>query len=211
MEHPRTIEDITAPWVTAVLRGTGVLRQSAVRAVDVRAVGQGVGLLSNRARVTLTYDVAEAGAPATVVIKMPATVKEGAEFAESTHVYEREIRFYREVAPRTSIRVPRLYAAIMEPTEGVFILIPEDPGSARAPRRDLARCRHALPRRSRRPAAVQPQVGMVAGSATTGAGRHGLRSRLAGPDFAGALVAGALVSRGAALVRRCRPRAVLPS
>ena len=76
--------------------------------------------------MTLTYDRAEEGAPATVVIKMPATTKEGAEFAESTHVYEREIRFYREVAPRTAIRVPRLYAAIMEPAEGIFILILED-------------------------------------------------------------------------------------
>jgi hypothetical protein len=102
------------------------LRQAAVLAVDVRAVGQGVGFLSNRARVTLTYDPAEEGAPATVVIKMPATAKEGAEFAESTHVYEREIRFYREVAPLTPIRVPRAYAAIMDPAKGVFILILED-------------------------------------------------------------------------------------
>jgi hypothetical protein len=102
------------------------LRQAAVLAVDVRAVGQGVGFLSNRARVTLTYDRVEEGAPATVVIKMPAAAKEGAEFAESTHVYEREIRFYREVAPLTPIRVPRAYAAIMDPAKGVFILILED-------------------------------------------------------------------------------------
>jgi len=46
--------------------------------VDVRAFGQGVGFLSNRARVTLTYDRAEDGAPATVIIKMPAVVKESA-------------------------------------------------------------------------------------------------------------------------------------
>ena len=43
--------------------------------VDVRAVGQGVGVLSNRAQVTLTYDRAQDGAPATVIIKMPAVVK----------------------------------------------------------------------------------------------------------------------------------------
>src|SRR5262249_46922399 len=126
MEHPKTIEDINAAWLTEVLRGADVLRRSAVLAVDVRAVGQGVGFLSNRARVTLTYDRAEEGAPATVVIKMPATAKEGAAFAESTHVYEREIRFYREVAPHTPVRVPRMYAAIMDPTNGVFILILED-------------------------------------------------------------------------------------
>jgi hypothetical protein len=124
MKHPKTIEEISAPWLTEVLRGADVLRQSAVLAVDVRAVGHGVGFLSNRARVTLTYDRAEEGAPATVVIKMPAIVKEGADFAESTHVYEREIRFYREVAPHTPIRVPRMYAAIMDPAKDVH----PDPG-----------------------------------------------------------------------------------
>ena len=51
------------------------MRKSAVVGVDVRAVGQGVGVLSNRAQVTLTYDRAQDGAPATVIIKMPAVVK----------------------------------------------------------------------------------------------------------------------------------------
>ncbi len=126
MKHPKTIEEISAPWATEVLRGAGALRRSAVVGVDVRAVGQGVGFLSNRARVTLTYDPAEDDAPATVIIKMPAVVKESAEFAESTHVYEREILFYREIAPHTPVRVPRIYAAIMDKAEDVFILVLED-------------------------------------------------------------------------------------
>jgi aminoglycoside/choline kinase family phosphotransferase len=61
-----------------------------------------------------------------VVVKLPACVKAGIDFAESTHAYEREIRFYREVAPRTAIRVPRMFATIMEPDESVFILVMED-------------------------------------------------------------------------------------
>jgi aminoglycoside/choline kinase family phosphotransferase len=48
------------------------------------------------------------------------------DFAESTHAYEREIRFYREVAPRTPIRVPRMFATIMEPADDVYILVMED-------------------------------------------------------------------------------------
>lgn len=126
MKHPMTIEEISAPWMTEVLRGAGVLTRAAVHAVDVRAIGQGVGFLSGRARVTLTYDRAEDGAPASVVVKLPASVKEGADFAESTRAYEREIRFYREVAPRTPIRVPRMFATIMEPADHVFILVMED-------------------------------------------------------------------------------------
>jgi hypothetical protein len=55
MEHPKTIEGINAPWLTDVLREAGVLQRAAVRAVDVRAIGEGVGFLSGRARVTISY------------------------------------------------------------------------------------------------------------------------------------------------------------
>src|SRR5215470_2684810 len=126
MNHPRTIEGISAPWLTDVLRGASILRRASVRAVDVRAIGEGLGFLSGRARVTISYDQTEEGAPATVVVKLPASIKEGVDFAESTHAYEREIRFYREVAPRTPIRVPRMFATIMEPANHVFILVMED-------------------------------------------------------------------------------------
>jgi hypothetical protein len=62
VKHPKTIEEISAPWMTDVLRGAGILRRATVLAVDVHAIGQGVGFLSGRARVTLTYDQAEEGA-----------------------------------------------------------------------------------------------------------------------------------------------------
>jgi len=126
MNHPRTIEGISAPWLTDVLRGASILRRASVRAVDVRAIGEGLGFLSGRARVTISYDQTEEGAPATVVVKLPASIKAGSDFAGSTHAYEREIRFYREVAPRTPIRVPRVFATIMDPAEKVFILVMED-------------------------------------------------------------------------------------
>src|SRR5262249_31819399 len=126
VKHPKTVEDISAPWMTEVLRGAGMLRRATVRAVDVHAIGQGVGFLSGRARVTLTYDQAEEGAPATVVVKLPASIQAGMDFAESTHAYEREIRFYREVAPCSPIRVPRMFATIMEPADNAFILVMED-------------------------------------------------------------------------------------
>ena len=126
MSHPRTIEEISAPWLTDVLRGAGILRRVIVRAVDIQAIGEGLGFLRGRARVTISYDQHEDGAPASVVVKLPASNKAGSDFAESLHAYEREIRFYREVAPRTPIRVPRVFATIMEPADSVFILVMED-------------------------------------------------------------------------------------
>jgi len=62
MNHPGTIEGITAPWLTDVLRGAGILRRASVRAVDVRSIGEGLGFLSGRARVTISYDQTEEGA-----------------------------------------------------------------------------------------------------------------------------------------------------
>lgn len=126
MKHPQTTDDITAPWIDDVLRGAGILKRAKVNSIEVRAIGQGVGFLSGRARVTIHYDQAEEGAPATLVVKLPASGKEGSAFAESAHAYEREIRFYREVAPQTPIRVPRMFATIMEPADNVFILVMED-------------------------------------------------------------------------------------
>jgi aminoglycoside phosphotransferase (APT) family kinase protein len=126
MKHPKTIEDISARWINDVLRDAGLSRRSTVLTVDVQAIGEGIGFLSGRARVAIRYDQLEEGAPASVVVKLPSTIKAGADFAESNHAYEREIRFYREVAPSTPIRVPRMFATIMEPAENVYILVMED-------------------------------------------------------------------------------------
>ena len=126
MQHPKTIETISAGWLTEVLRAAGVLERATVRAVEVQAIGEGVGFLSGRARVTLHYDQSEEGAPTSVVVKLPSSIKAGNDFAESTHAYEREVRFYREVAPLTPIRVPRMFATVMEPAESAFIMVMED-------------------------------------------------------------------------------------
>ena len=63
MKHPKTIEQVSAPWMTDVLRGAGILRRATVRAVDVHAIGEGLGFLSGRARVTISYDQTEEAPP----------------------------------------------------------------------------------------------------------------------------------------------------
>jgi hypothetical protein len=76
--------------MTDVLRGAGILRRATVLAVDVHAIGQGVGFLSGRARVTLTYDQAEEGAPASVVVKLPTNIKAGGLFRIDTRLRARD-------------------------------------------------------------------------------------------------------------------------
>ena len=50
MAHPATMSDVTAAWLTEVLRGAGVLRQAAVLDAAIQPIGEGLGFLSNRAR-----------------------------------------------------------------------------------------------------------------------------------------------------------------
>lgn len=76
--------------------------------------------------MAITYDQTEEGAPKSVVVKLPSSCKEAMDIADSTHAYEREIRFYRDVAPCTPIRVPRMYATILEPADNAFIMVMED-------------------------------------------------------------------------------------
>ena len=61
---------VTAGWLTAVLRADGAIRQA--RVTDVRAEAVGTGQMGLTARFHLGYDRAEPGAPAAVVGKFPS-------------------------------------------------------------------------------------------------------------------------------------------
>ena len=45
--------------------------------------------------------------------------------------YEREIRFYQEIASRTAVRVPRDYFSAFDAANGDFVLVLEDMAPAR--------------------------------------------------------------------------------
>ena len=125
--HPTRTEEITAGWVTRALRDGGECRDSSVTEIEVTPVGGvGVGFLSGTVRVGLTYDRAEPTAPASVVVKLPAAAEPNRRLGDSFHAYEREVRFYREIAPRSGIRVPRCYYTALDPEAGVFVLVIED-------------------------------------------------------------------------------------
>lgn len=120
--HPRHVSDITPAWLTAVLRESGTLSGAAVIGVDAGVIGEGVGFLSSVGRVQLTYDTKESNAPDSVVVKIEPESESFREIGNELHAFEREIRFYREVATQLSIRLPRTYATVMEPPDYVIIM-----------------------------------------------------------------------------------------
>ena len=86
----------------------------------------GVGLLGDIARVTLTYDRDEPGAPTTLVAKILTAEPGGRGIAQMLGFYETEARFYTTLADQCAIGSPRCYYAAMKPEEVLFIILMED-------------------------------------------------------------------------------------
>ena len=129
MTIPRRFEDLTPTGLTALLRESGVAKNAAVSAIAIEPIGRGVGFLGQLARLRLTYDDPASDAPRTVVGKLPTLDPGGREICRIFRFYEREIRFYRDLAPTVPIRVPRCYATAMDVAADDYLIVLEDLGS----------------------------------------------------------------------------------
>lgn len=109
---PQTLDELSAAWLTETLRAEGVLQRARVSGLRAERLGaEGEGLIATVARLRLDYDVREPGAPATAVVKLPTRPGRNRDIGELGGDYEREVRFYRELAPSLPVRCPRCYAA----------------------------------------------------------------------------------------------------
>jgi aminoglycoside/choline kinase family phosphotransferase len=77
-------------------------------------------------RLALSYDgTPPAGAPTSLVVKQPSTFPANREQGVALGLYMAEVRFYRELASRTSLRVPHAYYADLG-DDGDFVVVMED-------------------------------------------------------------------------------------
>ena len=130
--HPAGIDDVTADWLTAVLRTSGALNEDGtVASLTPSRFGEGAGLLSDLDRVAVNYRGSSEGAPATVVVKFPTHDEVQRFTADALGFYQREINFYREIAPDAPFDTPRCFAAIQGDESTDFVLVLEDVGHLR--------------------------------------------------------------------------------
>jgi hypothetical protein len=126
---------LTPGWLTRALRSTGTITDATVTSCHVELFGGGKGFSGQIARVGLGYDVAEAGAPASVVAKFqsphPDPDIRAAVF--QSRIHEREFRFYRDVAREVALRTPRMYYGALRPETGECVLLLEDLAPAQTP------------------------------------------------------------------------------
>jgi hypothetical protein len=128
---------VDAAWLTDVLADAGALEGA--RVVGVRAEPVGTGQMGLTTRLHLTYDRLAPGAPATVVGKFPSADAVSRQTGAATRSYEREARFYEELAATVAVRVPHCWSVAFDPATHCFHLLLED----LAPRRQgdqLAGC-----------------------------------------------------------------------
>jgi hypothetical protein len=117
--------DLTASWLAAAI-GAGVVADFAVERI-------GTGQMSECYRIRLSY--ADAGCPPvqgpeSVVLKVAATDPVSRQTGLALGLYEREVRFYGDIAPQLGGPIAPCYHAAIDTATGAFDLLLGDAGPA---------------------------------------------------------------------------------
>ncbi|MGI9598092.1 MAG: phosphotransferase [Acidimicrobiales bacterium] len=127
LEHgiPENPLDLDATWMTTILRTSGAIDEATtVASVESEPFQVGVGLLGQLARASMSYEAGDG--PATVILKYPIDVPHQRGMADGINAYEREVRFYREIAPASELRTPAAYAAMIAEDKTDSLVVMED-------------------------------------------------------------------------------------
>jgi hypothetical protein len=117
-EIPNCVDDLTARFLGDILG-------SDVRSIDLEPIGLEAGILGELARVHLTYGP-QASGPPSVVVKLPTSAAQNRAVGMAFKFYEREVRFYQELAADSGIAVPHCFFSHSAPEREEFILVLED-------------------------------------------------------------------------------------
>lgn len=105
---------LTAEWVGSVLGCD-------VPVIHVCRIGDGLVGMNLRVELLGAQD-----GPSSVVVKVPAPEETSRATGVGLRNYEREVRFYRELAPTVDIRIAKCHLAEWDPADGSFVLVLED-------------------------------------------------------------------------------------
>jgi hypothetical protein len=94
-------------------------------------MGVGVGLLSDLARVELEYARGSGPVPA-LIAKFAVSNENNRTVAQGLQTYEREVRFYQDLAPRIGQSCPLAYYSEVDASTGDMVLLLEDLSDYRA-------------------------------------------------------------------------------
>ncbi|MBB5685903.1 phosphotransferase [Sphingobium boeckii] len=114
-------QDVRSDWIQAMLARAG----HAYEVADVRAEPVGTGQIGETARFTIDYAPDGRAGPRTLIGKFASTDPTSLQVASAWSLYEREVRFYHDLAARAGIATPAYFGAEMD-EDGAFALLLED-------------------------------------------------------------------------------------
>ncbi len=146
---PTTASEITAEWMTEALRGSGTIGpDTSVASVVLDTGAAGVGFMGEVGKVGVIYAGADTAAPTSMIAKFPTTSPEVRAMMHPTRIFEREHRFYAELATKSSLRTPAVYHVTCDtadvPDDERYMLLMEDLSSLDLGDQ-LAGCRSSRP------------------------------------------------------------------
>jgi hypothetical protein len=112
--------DLTAQWLAAAIGAP-------VTGFTIDRIG--TGQMSECYRIGLSYDDGADG-PASVVLKVAATDPTSRQTGLALGLYEREVRFYSDIAPHLGGSVAECYHSAYDPDTGIFALLLDDAAPA---------------------------------------------------------------------------------
>jgi len=129
---PTRLSEMTPEWLTAVMQSSGQIQgDDIVTGWHASPIGEGIGLLSDLAKLELQY--ASSGNPVPALIaKFAVTDGVNRAVAQGLQTYEREVKFYQGLAAEIGSCCPRSYFSDVDPVTGDMVLLLEDLTAYRA-------------------------------------------------------------------------------
>jgi hypothetical protein len=121
---PTKAEDLTAEWLTALLKKQGLVASETVTDINYRTIG--TGKLGSNVVFTITYSSHAVNAPTSLVGKFSARDESTRTMAGQQGAYYAEVSFYERFAQRTPMRLPRIYFSGISDDKLQCLLLMED-------------------------------------------------------------------------------------
>jgi hypothetical protein len=113
---PGSIGDVTPFWLSDVLGRD-------VESIEVTQIGQGVGLMGDIFKIGL---MPEGQVPESIVVKLPSSFEENRQQGINLGMFDAEIRFYDQLAPKVKSGLPVIYHSEIQPGTAEFVVVMED-------------------------------------------------------------------------------------
>ncbi len=133
---PFSVDELTAGWLTRGLRSSGLLQAGSVEKIELCTLGDQVGFNGEVVIVTPIYssliDAESKTAPSSLVLKIP-TASKNRILGQTLGLYEKEIRFYRDLQPLMHIRTPKHYCSALDIADDPDVILDRLQGMNRLP------------------------------------------------------------------------------